>query len=39
MVPGLELHVEKLIIGIIVLSVLPGIYGWWKGRRARSVAP
>lgn len=37
MVPGLELHVEKLIIGIIILSVMPGIYGWWKGRRARSV--
>jgi membrane-associated protein len=39
MIPGLELHVEKLIIGIIILSVMPGIYGWWKGRRARSVAP
>lgn len=39
MIPGLELHVEKLIIGIIILSVMPGIYGWWKGRRARTVAP
>jgi membrane-associated protein len=39
MIPGLELHVEKLIIGIIILSVMPGIYGWWKGRRARPVAP
>lgn len=39
MIPGLELHVEKLIIGIIVLSVMPGIYGWWKGRRSRTAAP
>jgi membrane-associated protein len=38
MIPGLELHVEKLIIGIIILSVTPGIYGWWKSRSARHVA-
>lgn len=38
MIPGLELHVEKLIIGIIILSVTPGIYGWWKSRGARKVA-
>lgn len=38
MVPGLENHVEKLIIGIIVLSVAPGIYGWWKSRSAQKVA-
>lgn len=39
MIPGLELHVEKLIIGIIVVSVMPGIYGWWKSRRTNTVAP
>lgn len=32
-VPGLENHVEKLIIGIIFVSILPGIVGWWKARR------
>lgn len=37
MIPGLEHHVEKLIIGIILLSITPGIYGWWKGRRARAA--
>ncbi len=37
MVPGLEAQVEQLVIGIIVLSVMPGIIGWWKSRRgARS---
>jgi membrane-associated protein len=39
MVPGLDRHVEKLIIGIILLSITPGIYGWWSGRRNRSSIP
>jgi membrane-associated protein len=38
MVPGLEQNVEKLIIGIILLSITPGIYGWWKSRRGRKQA-
>lgn len=33
MVPGLEEQVEKLIIGIIILSVMPGVIGWWRSRR------
>jgi len=37
MIPGLDRHVEKLIIGIILLSITPGIYGWWKSRRPQSV--
>lgn len=37
MVPGLEHHVEKLIIGIIILSITPGIYGWWKSRSGRGA--
>lgn len=37
MVPGLDQHVEKLIIGIILLSIAPGIYGWWKSRRPQAV--
>ena len=36
LLPGLEAHVEKLIIGIIVVSVLPGIIGWWRSRRHAS---
>ncbi len=39
MVPGLDRHVEKLIIGIIFVSILPGIYGWWKSRKSPSVSP
>ena len=33
MVPGLEDHVEQLVIGIIVVSVTPGIIGWWRSRK------
>ncbi|MBM3906927.1 MAG: VTT domain-containing protein [Gemmatimonadetes bacterium] len=35
LVPGLEQNVEALVVGIIILSITPGIWGWWKGRRAR----
>jgi membrane-associated protein len=37
LVPGLEHHVEKLIIGIILLSIAPGIYGWWKSRQPKTT--
>lgn len=37
MVPGLDQHVEKLIIGIILLSITPGIYGWWKSRQGKGA--
>ncbi len=37
MVPGLEHHVEKLAIGIIVVSVMPAIIAWWRRRRPRGA--
>lgn len=37
MVPGLDQHVEKLIIAIIIFSITPGIYGWWKSRRPKAA--
>ncbi len=36
MVPGLEARVEQLVIGIIVVSVTPGVIGWWKARKSPS---
>jgi membrane-associated protein len=39
MVPGLELHVEKLIVAIVLISITPGIYGWWRSRRGRVDIP
>lgn len=32
-IPGVDQHVEKVIIIVIVLSLLPGIIGWIKARR------
>ena len=32
LVPGLEHHVEKIAIGIIIVSVLPAVIAWWKSK-------
>jgi len=31
-VPALKANVEQLILGIIFLSLLPGLVGWWRAR-------
>jgi membrane-associated protein len=37
--PGVENHIEKVILGVIFLSMLPGVYGWWSEiRRAKRSA-
>jgi membrane-associated protein len=33
MVPGVEKHVEVVILGVIFISILPGILSWWRERR------
>ena len=37
MVPGIDQHIEKVIILVIFLSILPGIIGWIKERKAGSA--
>lgn len=37
-IPGVEQHTGKVILVVIFLSVLPGIIGWWRGRRATAAA-
>jgi membrane-associated protein len=32
-IPGVEKHIEVMIIGIIFLSILPGLIGWWRSRK------
>jgi len=32
-VPGIDRHIELVILVVIFLSILPGIIGWWKERR------
>ncbi len=31
-VPGVAQHIEKVILVVIFLSILPGIIGWWRER-------
>ena len=37
-VPGIDKHIEPVILVVIFLSILPGIIGWWRERR-RAAAP
>jgi membrane-associated protein len=37
--PGAKEHIEKVILGVIFLSLLPGVFGWWaERRRLRRIA-
>ena len=37
-VPGIDRHIEKVIILVVFLSILPAIIGWLKSQRARRNA-
>ena len=32
-IPGVAQHVEKVILAVILLSVLPGVFSWWRARQ------
>lgn len=34
LVPDIGKHIEKVIIVVVFLSILPGLISWWKARRA-----
>lgn len=36
-VPGVAKHIELVIGGVILVSILPGFIGWWRERR--TIAP
>ncbi len=39
-IPGVDRHIELVIVVVIFLSILPGIIGWWRERSsARAEAP
>ena len=38
-VPGIDRHIELVIIIVIFLSFLPGIIGWWRQRRRGAAVP
>ncbi len=33
-----RLHLEKVIILVVVLSIIPGVIGWWRGRNEKPAA-
>jgi membrane-associated protein len=37
-VPGIDRHIEKVIIVVIFLSILPGIIHWWRERSRTTAA-
>lgn len=37
-IPNLDRHIEKVIVVVIFLSILPGIVEWWRVRRRRAAA-
>lgn len=39
-IPNLQQHVEKVIVAVVFVSVLPGLIEWWRARRrARTAVP
>ena len=36
-IPGVDEHIEKVIIVVVLLSISPAIYHWWKARRQRAA--
>jgi len=38
-VPGIDKHIESVILIVIFLSILPGIVSWWRERRKLSAPP
>lgn len=36
-IPGVARHIELVILGVIFVSILPGIIGWWRERRAAAA--
>jgi membrane-associated protein len=37
-IPGIDKHIEKIIIVVIFLSILPGIIAWLRERRRTRAA-
>lgn len=38
-IPGIDQHIEKVILVVIFLSILPGIIGWWRERKKPAESP
>jgi membrane-associated protein len=38
-VPSIDKHIEKVIIVVVFVSILPGIIEWWRNRRKTAAPP
>lgn len=38
-IPGIDQHIDIVIVAVIFLSLLPGIIGWLRQRRSPTVSP
>jgi membrane-associated protein len=37
-IPGIDRHIELVIIGVVFVSILPGIIGWLRARSSAKAA-
>ena len=37
-IPGIDKHIEILVLTVIFVSILPGVISWWRERR-KTAAP
>jgi membrane-associated protein len=37
-IPGVAHHVEKVILAVILLSVMPGVISWWREQQKKKRA-
>ena len=38
-IPGIDRHIESVILIVIFLSILPGIISWWRERKKAGMSP
>jgi membrane-associated protein len=38
-IPGVERHIEQVILVVIFVSLLPGVISWWRGRSRAAAEP
>ncbi len=37
-IPGIDKHIEILVLTVVVVSILPAIISWWRGRKKAAAA-